>query len=203
MISLSSLRRHWRYPFLLVLPAGLFLLPGCRKAEITTYLAPKDIEMSAVSPEADQDHNHAPDAPPEAPPVTYTASPEWKKLPSDRMNAAQFSCLTPQGEVMINITALGSMEGRENMLVGMWRGVFGLPELSEEDAKKALSPVEIAGEQGQMFEVMGDRDGQPLRIVTAFDHHGGKSWFFKMQGAPDAVETQKAAFVAFLKTVKF
>lgn len=119
------------------------------------------------------------------------------------MNAVRFTFAAPQGEVSINITALGSMQGREPMLVGMWRSVLGLPELSADDAAKALSPVEIAGEQGQMFDVAGNMETKPVRILTAFLHHGGQSWFFKMQGPPEGVESQKAAFTAFLKTVKF
>ncbi|MDB6133482.1 MAG: hypothetical protein JWM59_1725 [Verrucomicrobiales bacterium] len=207
MINLPFLlrRRSVRLP-LLAVSSCLFLLPSCRRGEISTYLAPKDVEFSATAAGTADDgdgHDPAPAPTPEVPPIAYTAPDNWEKLPRDRMNAAQFQCSTPQGDVTINVTSLASMEGRETMLVGMWRGVFGLPELSEEEAKKALSPIPIGGMPGQMFEVIGDRQGQPLSIVTAFAHLQGKSWFFKLQGPPPAVDSQKAAFTAFLATVKF
>lgn len=186
-----------RFVLLVLLPAGLLSIPACHRSEIRTYVAPKEIDFVAPDPAAP-----APVMAPEMPAVAYTAPPDWEVLPGGRTNAAQFRCNTPQGEITVGITALASMEGRESLLVGMWRGVFQLPELSDEETKKALSPVEVAGMTGQIFEVQGDREGQTLRIITAFVHHGGKSWFFKIQGPPEAVETQKSAFIDFLKTVK-
>ena len=184
--------------FLLAFPLGVLALSGCRRSEIKTYLAPKDAELVEAAPAP------AP-APPakELPSLGFETPSNWQKLPADKMNAVQFTGTTPQGTVNINITPLESMAGREVMLVGMWRGVFNLPELSEEEATKALSPIEIAGAPAQMFEVMGTREGQPLRILTAFLHREGKSWFFKLQGPPDAVESQKPIFATFLKSVKF
>ncbi|MEO7318180.1 MAG: hypothetical protein ABIZ56_04240, partial [Chthoniobacteraceae bacterium] len=44
--------------------------------------------------------------------------------------------------------------------------------------------------------------GAALRIVTAFYHENGASWFFKLAGDEALVSAQKAAFVAFLKTVR-
>ncbi len=194
---------------MLALPLGLLLIPGCRRSEITTYLAPKEVPYSPPGGEMDDGHNHgappaaAPAPAPETPPVSYTVPADWKEMPKDVTKAPMFICATPQGEVGIKVIAMDSMEGRENILVSMWRGSFGLPELSEEETQKALVPVEIAGERGQLFEIGVSRANQPASIVTAFTHRGGKSWFFKMEGPTAAVESQKTAFTAFLKTVKF
>lgn len=119
------------------------------------------------------------------------------------MSAGQFTCATPQGTVNVGIISLNSMQGQENLLIGMWRGSVGLSEGTEEEAAKSLSPIEIGGGPGQKFEVTGTMKGQPFRILTAFIHRDGRSWFFKIEGLPEAVETQKTAFTEFLKTVKF
>lgn len=138
----------------------------------------------------------------ERPQVTYKAPDGWQQQPSDRMNAVQFSCATAGGNASVNITPLESMAGKEMLLINMWRGAIGQPELPEAEALEALIPVSIGAESGQMFEVAGKRESEEISIITAFVHHEGKSWFFKLQGTPAAVAAQKAAFVEFLKTVQ-
>jgi hypothetical protein len=103
---------------------------------------------------------------------------------------------------MVNITPLAGMAGRDTMIVNMWRQQVGEPPLEDPDAEKSLTPVEIGGEQGKLFEVTGKRDGQTLEIITAFVHRSDGSWFYKLQGDSEAVELQKTAFLDFLKTVK-
>lgn len=182
MINLPfPLRRHSARLLLLALTSGLFLLPSCRRSEIRTYLAPRDTSG----------------------PISYSVPSNWETLPPDGMNTAQFICHTPQGDVTINLTSMASMQGRDVLLVGMWRGAVGLPELSPEEGEKALSPVTIDGQQGRIFEVTGDRQGQPMTIVTAFVHRGEKSWFFKLQGPSAAVDSQKDIFRSFLTTIHF
>ena len=168
------------------LPLVLCLMAGCRKAEIASYIAPKEVES----------------VPQKKSPVTYRAPADWTEAPSDRMNTAQFSCKTASGVVNINITALESMAGKELLLVNMWRGVLAQPELPEAEAMKSLIPVSVGSESGTMFEVTGKRENEEVTIVTAFVHREEKSWFFKLQGPPAAVALQKATFVEFLKTVQ-
>ena len=168
------------------LPLVLCLMAGCRKAEIASYIAPKEVES----------------VPQKKSPLTYKAPAEWPEAPSDRMNTAQFTCKTASGVVNINITALESMVGKELLLVNMWRGVLAQTELPEAEAMKSLLPVSVGNESGTMFEVTGKRENEEVTIVTAFVHREEKSWFFKLQGPPAAVALQKATFVDFLKTVQ-
>ena len=80
----------------------------------------------------------------------------------------------------------------------------GLPELTAEEAARQLSPVDVGGDPGKMFEVTGKGDGTnpPLRIVTAMAHRADGSWFYKLAGDADLVEAQKPAFLGFLKSIK-
>ena len=72
-----------------------------------------------------------------------------------------------------------------------------------EEAAKALSEIDLAGGKGNLFEVSGKRGTDPMKIVTAFVHRDARSWFFKLQGSPAAVDSQKAAYLEFLRSVKF
>ena len=181
----------------------LVAVPACRKAEIRTYVAPRDKEVMRAAAGAAE--GGAPGEQPAAeraalPAVTWVLPSGWTDLGSDGgMNVGQFKV----GEVMINITPLASMEGQENMLVNMWRNVLGQPAFSEAEATAALQETEIAGGKGRFFDLSAERGGSPVRIVTAFLHREGRSWFFKLQGPPDAVGAQLEAFKGFLKTVKF
>jgi len=181
----------------------LVAVSACRKAEIRTYVAPRDKEVVRAAPGAAEggEPGEGPAAEREAlPAVTWALPSGWTDLGSDGgMNVGQFKV----GEVMVNITPLASMEGQENMLVNMWRNVLGQPAFSEAEATAALQETEIAGGKGRFFDLSAERGGSPVRIVTAFLHREGRSWFFKLQGPPDAVGAQMEAFKGFLKTVKF
>lgn len=118
------------------------------------------------------------------------------------MSLVNFRIPSADGEATVNITPLAGMAGRESAIVNMWREQVGQPPLDEQGLAGALTPVEIAGERGQLFEITGTRDGKPLRIVTAFVHRPDGSWFYKLQGGEAVVAAQKPAFVEFLKTVR-
>jgi hypothetical protein len=98
------------------------------------------------------------------------------------------------------------MEGREADLVNMWRGVFKMPTLDEKAAKESLKDQPIAGGDGKIFDLTspaGEGDAAGTRIVTAVLHRDGVSWFFKLQGPPEAVAAQYTAFTQFLASAKF
>jgi hypothetical protein len=172
--------------------AALLIFSGCRKPEIKSYTAPKDEEETRpVSSELAEG----------LPKISWTAPAGWTELGADNMNAARFSL---PGEANVMVTPLPLMAGNEDSLVNMWRQMLALPLLGEKEAVEALTDVAIGGASGKLFEVAGARqEGNEMRIVTAFLHRDSRSWFFKLQGEPAAVDAQRAAFLEFLKTVKF
>jgi hypothetical protein len=68
---------------------------------------------------------------------------------------------------------------------------------------KALEPVDVAGEKGSMFEILGSRNKKPFRIITAMLNRGSQSWFFKLSGDDAAASGQREAFKEFVKSVHF
>jgi hypothetical protein len=178
-------------PLSLLLTTAL-LAGGCRKAEIRTYIAPKDKEFT------EQPASSEPAA--ALPKVTWTLPAAWKDAGADQMSVGRFTA--PDG-VSMTITPLALMSGQEDGLVNMWRQAIGQPQLSQDEALKSLAEVEVASSKGSMFEVTGKRETEDMKVVTAFIHRDPKSWFFKLQGPPAAVDAQKPAFYEFLKSVKF
>ena len=181
--------------FALALIAG-----GCRKPQVRVYLAPKDPpprEESAQEAQGPQS--------PQKPKghVTYKLPAGWEEAQPNSVSLAAFSIKSGSAEAGVNVTPLPNLAGREAVVVNMWRDQVGLPPIEEGELAKTLEAVEIGSEKGQMFEVLGAREGgAPMRIVTAFFHKPDASWFFKLNGDEALVTAQKPVFVEFLKSVK-
>ena len=174
-------------------------LGGCKREEIRVYSVAKETAEPAPKAAADAP---APAANAARPQLAYTLPAGWQDAGATAMSLANFRIKTDVGEGSVNITPLASMAGQEAAIVNMWREQVGQKALAEGELAGALTPVEIGGVQGQLFEITGTRDGQTVRIVTAFAHRGGASWFYKLQGPEAVVASQKPVFVEFLKTVR-
>jgi hypothetical protein len=100
---------------------------------------------------------------------------------------------------------LGGAAGGDAANVNRWRGQVGLDPVSADEIKKSAQAIEVAGQPAQMYELSGKNpgSGEPMGILAAIAERDGTAWFFKMTGDPAVIADQKAAFVEFLKSVKF
>lgn len=206
---------HQTKPFQLLLTAvvGLCLVARASNAaeKIEVYRVPKERpaaraegNMPAGHPSIGDDgmgHNHAPQAMPK---VTYTTPDGWTDTGAGDMRVAGFTISGTNGQTaQVAVTPLPGMAGKENLIVNMWRQQVGLSELTDDEAGKQLTAVDIGGEPGKMFDMNGQSAaGANIRIVTAMAHRGEMSWFYKLQGDDALVLAQKPNFVTFLKSVK-
>ena len=176
-------------------------LGGCNKPRIRVYLAPKEIHAAPAADAAPTQEGSGPQRP--RPQLTYTLPAGWSEAPANSVSLASFAIKVGDAEANVAITPLPNLAGREGLVVNMWREQAGLPPIESAELAKTLEPVEIGGKKGQMFEVLGAREGgAPLRIVTAFYHEDAASWFYKLAGDEALVAAQKPVFVEFLKSVR-
>ena len=178
------------------------VVAGCGREEPKVYRVPK--EKAAVPPPQAMPHGH-PEINVAKPKLEWTLPDGWQEAVAGQMSLANFNIAGKDGQqAQVSVTPLQGLTGKEVPIVNMWRHQVGLPELTDDEVKQQLQEVDIAGEQGKMFEISGKPDGTslPIRIVTAMVHRADASWFYKLQGDADLVEAQKPAFVAFLKSVK-
>ncbi len=201
-MTLSCLKTKY---LLCALPLAVSLA-GCERKTARVYDAPKDRPFVPQQEEHSEndghDHGRKPSEREEKvwrPALTWTLPAGWKDLGPDAANVGRLGA----GEASVAITALTSMEGKESILVNMWRQVRGQQPLEDAEAVKTLSEVPIAGAAGRMFEFLDDKAEKPGRFIVAFTHRPEGSLFFKIQGPDAAVTAQKPAFFEFLKTVKF
>lgn len=177
--------------------------------KIQVYHVPKENPPAGVvGHSADDGHNHGAGGNPHGmsamPKVTYTTPEGWREAGAGEMRVAGFTITGTNGQsAQVAVTPLPGMEGRETMIVNMWRQQVGLTNLSDADALNELTAVDIGGAPGKMFDMAGkSAAGQTVRIVTAMAHLGEMSWFYKLQGDDALVLAQKPNFLAFLKSVK-
>jgi hypothetical protein len=167
------------------------------EAQAAQPAAPADQEQPALPP------GH-PDMPKAQPHLTWTLPPGWQEAGPGQMSLVTFNITGDAGaQADVAVTPLPGLTGKEAAIVNMWRQQVGLPELSDDEALKQLTPVKIGDADGKMFEVTGKSgNGAPKKIVTAIMPRGEVSWFYKLQGDAALVDAQKPAFVEFLKSVK-
>ncbi|NOS68775.1 MAG: hypothetical protein HOP33_02485 [Verrucomicrobia bacterium] len=182
---------------------AILLAQVCRAEDIKVYHVPKEASAKAGLPSGHPDtaHGHGIAA---SPKITYTKPEGWTEAGPGEMRVTGFNISGPNDSTaQVAVTPLADMKGKEPFIVNMWRQQVGLDELSPEAAAKELSPVDIGGDPGQIFEIAGKSpDGKAIKIVTAMANRGSTTWFYKLQGDEALVTAQKPAFVTFLKSVK-
>jgi hypothetical protein len=196
----------------LLLSASAALFTSCRKPEIRVYLAPKDPPPQTAAahvhnpndPNDRHDDEPAPPKQPERPKpkITFTRPEGWTEAPPGEISLAAFVIKGEGAEAAVNITPLPDLRGREGLVVNMYRQQTGLPPIEQEDLGKTLQPVEVAGGEGQLLELLGKNHDKPTRLITVIAHRDGRSWFYRISGDDAFVTQHREAFLAFLKTVQ-
>jgi hypothetical protein len=200
-----------RYTSLLLLALSL---AGCRPAKVETYRIPKekDPELPGM---ASADQTPAAAAPTdgntmastavptsEGPALTWTAPSDWKLQPAKAMRKATYLTPGPKGtSAELSITAFPGDVGGELANLNRWRGQISLPPLAQAQVENAVS----RSRQGDLDVTVADfpnpaADGK--EILGAIVPFQNGTWFFKLMGPKAAVQSQKDAFLAFVKTIK-
>ena len=177
---------------------GLLVLAlvSCEREEIRVYTVAKDPpKAKPTRTEASADESRSE--------LSWTTPAGWTETAPGQVHAASFNIKSNAGQATVTATRLPNLAGREAVVVNMWREQVGQAPLREDELALALTEVEVAGEKGKLFEIVGSREEKPTRIITAMIHRPDASWFFKLAGDEAAVGEQKPAFLDFVKMVRF
>jgi hypothetical protein len=77
-----------------------------------------------------------------------------------------------------------------------------LPPIGAGDLATAIQHLERNGLKMGVVDLGGAAGTGAQRILGAMVPHAGSTWFFKLTGPDALVAKEKAAFMAFLDTVK-
>jgi len=139
------------------------------------------------------------------PKLNYVLPDGWKEKPLTQMRVASFEVSGNGKTADVSVIPLGGRSGGDLANVNRWRGQVGLPPITDDDLAKLTESVAITGKPSGLYDIVGTSggSGNPERILGAILHGDNTVWYFKMAGDPDLVESQKANFIAFLKSVAF
>jgi hypothetical protein len=139
------------------------------------------------------------------PKLKYTLPAGWKEKALTQMRVASFEASEGGKKIDISVIPLGGTAGGDTPNVNRWRGQVGLEPLDEAALAKSAEKIEIAGIPAELYDVTGTApgSGEAQRILGVILHRDETAWFFKVTGDADLAATQKANFIAFLKSVEF
>jgi hypothetical protein len=189
----QRLPRHFRRTApLWLLGLALCGLAGCEEPQVAKYEAERDKQL---------------------PDTTRLSSYELPKGWTRLAKPAELSVATFQVEkngkiVSITISRLPGRAGGRMANLARWRGMVGLPKAFDEEIDKEIQYLQVDGEKTPYVDYHKPKDADTKdvkyeRILGVVAERGPVTWFFKMQGPIDLVGEQKAAFEAFVTSMKF
>lgn len=128
--------------------------------------------------------------------VKWTLPGGWTEAPNP--SAMRLATLKA-GDAEVVASRLNS-QGWGNLIdnINRWRGQIGL-EPVDDPAKQPATTEDLNGAKWTTYDLAGPQKRMIVKYVTV----GDSVLFFRLTGAPQAVETQKAAFDEFVKSIKF
>jgi hypothetical protein len=129
----------------------------------------------------------------------------WKELPGDGgMRFATIQVAPDNKDVVLTVIPLNGDSGGVAANVNRWRGQTGLPTVSDEEATRQVTKLDVSGQPSYMVALTGLDTAKPqLAMLAAAVPYQGQTWFFKLAGPAEIVNQQKAKFESFMKSVKF
>ena len=173
----------------------LVLTTGCAD-EIQQYEVPAPAQRENVV--FDSDVETAPRAAPTPSQVLqWTVPADWRPGREGAMRRASYAVGPEEAEADLSIIALAGVAGGLRANVNRWRQQINLDPLpSNRDPAEPLpgSPVGL-----QWIELHNPE--HPESILGGVVSFQGESWFFKLMGPSETVETARAEFYDFLLSV--
>lgn len=173
-------------------------LAGCSGKDITSYRVPKDTGAAAPAPSV------AAGAPAAQPALRWDAPAGWQPQAASGLRVASF--LTPGkggAGADVSVVTFGGAGGDTLANINRWRGQLKLAPISAEQLPSEVSALEAPAGHFSVADIRGEpAEGRPsARILGAWLEEPGQVWFFKMMGPEDVVESQKDAFLQFIRSV--
>jgi hypothetical protein len=142
------------------------------------------------------------------PKVSWTLPKGWKELPLEGMRKAAFEITGDNGQMaQVVVIPLPGTSNIELETVNMWREPLGLSPLNKDQVTAEAASVQLGDASGHLFDMVSaqaaPQEKFKTRTLGAIADRDGMLWFAKMTGADDLVESQKPAFVDFLKSLRF
>lgn len=130
----------------------------------------------------------------------FQAPASWQPKPLSAMRFASFSASNSSGE-SADISAISFPGGTGGDLanVNRWRGQVGLDPVADAELPAQITRIDSKAGPIQVVDLQGPK----ARLMAGWISHAGNTWFFKISGPPILLDSEKANFLQWLKTIEF
>lgn len=135
----------------------------------------------------------------------WEAPQGWEELPATQFLLAKYRVTGGAGESAdVNISMLSGDGGGTLANVNRWRGQLGLDPVDEVGLTTCTSEVHVGANPGIEVVLNGKdvRSGQPAKMLGIIIPVSSETWFFKMTGAADVVDSHKEEFLGFVRSAR-
>jgi hypothetical protein len=189
---------HKPLSFLLFVAA--LALVSCDNDKVEVYKIPKEgINVAMQSGSA----GLVP--PPPGSPAQWTKPESWKEQPLSEMRLGSFKVEGPNADVAdVSVIAFPGEAGGLISNINRWRGQLQLSPLSEEQLPEVIQKTEVDNVPTDLVDFQTPENApKPSRILGAVLQAGDRTWFVKMTGSPELIESQRQIFMDFVKSFRF
>lgn len=183
---------------------------GCHREEIQVYRVAKEPgnQPAVANPHA----SNVPGDRRALPKLGWKLPAGWLEQAPSSMRVASFAVSGPEGQKAdVAVIPLPGVTGRALDMVNMWRGQVRLEPVQSDELERLVTKATVGSTEAKFFDMANPTlNSQPStlnqpsqRVLVAVLERDGTSWFFKMTGPAVWVESQKTAFLEFLKSIEF
>jgi hypothetical protein len=184
-----------------ILLAGViaFTLVSCNNDKIEVYNIPK--EGIAVAMQSGSEGL----APSSGNPAQWTKPEGWNEQPLSEMRLGSFKVDGANAaSADVSVIAFPGEAGGLISNINRWRGQLQLPPLDEDQLSQITQRTDVDNIPTYLVDFQTVENApKPSRILGAVFQTADRTWFVKMTGPPELIESQREKFLAFVKSFHF
>ena len=176
------------------------VLVSCDNDKVEVYKIPKEgINVAMQSGPAGLVR------PPPGSPAQWAKPENWREQPLSEMRLGSFKVEGPNADAAdVSVIAFPGEAGGLISNINRWRGQLQLSPLSEEQLPEVIQKTEVDNVPTDLVDFQTAVNApKPSRILGAVLQAGDRTWFVKMTGPPQLIESQRQIFLDFVKSFRF
>jgi hypothetical protein len=172
---------------------------SCHNDKIEVYKIPKEgIKVAMQSGSAGS-------GPPMDSPARWTKPDGWNEQPLSEMRLGSFKVDGSNAtSADVSVIAFPGEAGGLTSNINRWRGQLQLGPLDEDQLAQLTQRMEVDNVPTYLVDFQTAQNApKPSRILGAVLQTADRTWFVKMTGPPELIESQRQKFLDFVKSFRF
>ena len=187
---------QWKIVF--VFPVAMVLV-SCHNNKIEVYKIPKEgINVAMQSASAGL-------APAPGSPARWIKPGNWIEQPLSEMRLGSFKVDgSNAASADVSVIAFPGEAGGLIANINRWRGQLQLAPLDEDQLSPTVQRIEVDNVPTYLVDFQtAENASKPSRILGAVLQTADRTWFVKMTGPPELIESQHQEFLDFVRSFRF